>query len=424
VDLEFPDPPTPFAPAERGSRVAYRGGRLFDGTGAPVRDATTILVGGDTIVAVVDDDSDVVPAGVRVVDLDGRYVIPGLIDSHQHLATPPNRPVAEVALRRQVYGGVTTVRDMADDLRQLADLARASRVGEIAGPDIRYAALMAGPGFFADPRTWQVCRGETPGTVPWMQAITADTDLPLAVALARGTGAAAIKVYADLPGALVAAISREAHRQGTAVWAHAAVFPARPADVVAAGVDVVSHVTMLGYEALADAPGSYEDKPPLDRAGVRVDDPRVQAVLAEMARRGTVLDATASLSGRIGAAGDSELAARLTARAHQAGVAVSTGTDYETGLADPWPALHEELRFLAGHCAMSPAEVIRSATLVGARSAGAEASMGSVEPGKLANLVVLAADPTRDVANLAGIEFVLKRGRCFPRTEFEVDERG
>ena len=67
-------------------------------------------------------------------------------------------------------------------------------VGEIAGPDIYYAALMAGPGFFSDQRAAQVSAGGVPGHVPWMQAITDDTDLRLAVAQARGTYASAIKL--------------------------------------------------------------------------------------------------------------------------------------------------------------------------------------------------------------------------------------
>ncbi|MBR7831133.1 hypothetical protein KDK95_32810, partial [Actinospica sp. MGRD01-02] len=214
--------------------AAYRGATLLDGTGAPARPATTILVDGERI-RLIAPDADV-PAELleladTVVELDGRHVIPGLIDSHQHIATPPDRPTAEATLARDLYGGITATRDMADDLRQVSDLARAALVGEIPAPDIHYAALMAGPGFFDDPRTWQVSQGATPGQVPWMQAVDAGTDLPLAVAMARGTYATAIKVYADLPGETVAAITAEAHRQNIAVWAHAAVFPATPAQV-------------------------------------------------------------------------------------------------------------------------------------------------------------------------------------------------
>ena len=144
-------------------RVVYRDATIFDGTGAAPSAGMSLVVDGDRIVDVVETGRLVVPDGAEVVDLAGRFVIPGLVDSHQHLATPPDRAKAEAWLRQMVYGGVTAIRDMADDLRQVGDLARACLVGEIPGPDIHYAALMAGPGFFDDPRTWQVSQGETPG---------------------------------------------------------------------------------------------------------------------------------------------------------------------------------------------------------------------------------------------------------------------
>src|SRR5690606_13449342 len=139
-----------------------------------------------------------------------------------------------------LYSGITSTRDMADDLRNIADLARASRIHEIPGPDIYYAALMAGPSFFEDPRVQAASLGAVGGEVPWMRAISPQTDLTMAVAQARGTGASAIKIYANLPGAEVARITAEAHRQGVPIWAHAAVFPATPKEVLDAGADVVS----------------------------------------------------------------------------------------------------------------------------------------------------------------------------------------
>ncbi|MET8135719.1 amidohydrolase family protein [Streptomyces sp. NPDC005251] len=430
--------PAPHAPALKGTVAVYRGATLFDGTGRAARGATSIVIDGPVIRAVGDDAviAENLPAVAQVFDLDGRFVVPGLIDAHQHIATPPDRPVAEAVLRRLVHSGVTAIRDMADDLRQVGDLARATLVGEIPGPDIRYAALMAGPGFFDDPRTHQVSQGETPGAVPWMQAITKDTDLRLAVALARGTHASAIKVYADLDHTTVAAITEEAHRQGIPVWAHATVFPATPGQIVTAGVDSVSHVTLLAFEGTDEPLISYKNKPRVEyERFVAGDDRRIEQLFALMRQKGTVLDATAGMWASEALAGDgpedaaraaanTELAAVLTAQAHRAGVDIATGTDYETDPKDPFPALYAELAFLVRRCGMSPEQVLRSATLIGARSAGAEDIMGSVEAGKLANFVVLEDDPLRDIEHLRSVTLTVKRGRRFERRDFESTSAG
>ncbi|RIJ45012.1 hydrolase, partial [Maribellus luteus] len=238
--------------------VVYRDAGLIDGLGGGVKPHMAVIVEGAVIKAVLPDQqlSKADLKGAEVVDLSGRYLLPGLVDSHVHLATSPNRKRAEALMRREVYGGVTAVRDMAGDGRALADLARASRVGEIPGPDIFYAALMAGPGFFADQRTVSATQGATAGAVPWMQAVTSQTDLPLAVALARGTSASGIKTYADISGRLLARITAEAHRQGMRVWSHGILFPATPEEVVAAGVDVISHACQAGFQAAAPPPVS------------------------------------------------------------------------------------------------------------------------------------------------------------------------
>ena len=407
--MEFRGAPMPYAPPSDDTVSVFHGGTVGG------RGGTSIVVRGQRIAAVVPDQD--APADAEHIDLTGRYVIPGLIDTHQHLATPPDRPVAEAVLARQVAGGVTAVRDMADDLRQIADLARASLVGEIPGPDIRYAALMAGPSFFDDPRTWQVSQGAVPGEVPWMQAITPDTDLPLAVARAQGTGATAIKVYADLPAAVVAAITAEAHRQDMRVWAHATIFPASPLDAVVAGVDVLSHATSLAYEGEDLCHASYKNKPPIDYARfVGEDDPVVAALFAEMRARGTILDATASLW--IGRATDpsdhdqsmSALSIQLTRQAHRAGVEISTGSDYETAADRAWPSVIEEMLFLNRDCGISAAEVIRAATEVAARSAGALGDMGTLTPGKLANFVAVNGDPLSDLTRLRSPHCTVKRG--------------
>ena len=420
------------APSYAAEQVLYTNVSVIDGTGGPARAGQDILIDGERIVAVGAHNTLASHAATaRRVDLTGRFVIPGLIDSHVHLATPPNRLRAEAILRRQLYGGVTAVRDMADDLRAVGELSRASLVGEIPAPDIHYAALMAGPSFFEDPRVLAVSRGFTPGTAPWMQAIDKKTDLRTAVTLARGTSASAIKIYANLPAERVAAITAEAHRQKLMIWAHSAVFPARPAEVIAADVDSVSHVCYLGYEAQPEMLASYQDRTPVDEARLAPtgDDPVVARLFDAMLKRGTILDATGSLFVKFEAPRKADPKAkplrcggartiRLTQQAWRAGLPISTGTDFVNPAGDAWPEVHAELRYLAKDVGMPPLAVIHSATLVDARAAGQDKDMGSIEPGKLANFVILAADPLADIDNIEKIEMTVKRGREYRRADY------
>lgn len=400
--------------------VLYRGATLIDGTGGPPRANMSVLVEGERIRAVLPADDLSPPPGARVVDLSGKYLLPGLIDSHEHLATPPNRRRAEATLRRDIYGGVTAVRDMADDLRAVGELARASLKGEIPAPDIHYAALFAGPSFFDDPRTAATTYGHRPGHTPWMQAIDERTDLRQAVTLARGTSATAIKVYANLDARLVRRITAEAHRQGLQVWAHTAVYPATPAQVAAAGPDVMSHACSLAHQA-AGTPPTYQSRTPLDPAPFLAgDDPAVARVAATMQSREIILDATTSIyhqpRPRPGLC-SGELSDALVRQAWKAGVQISAGTDWVAPASDPWPTLHHELAALV-KLGMPPSEVIRAATLNGARAAARLSDMGTIAPGKLANLIVTSRDPTLDIENLKTLDLTVKRGREYRRAEY------
>jgi imidazolonepropionase-like amidohydrolase len=407
----------PFAPPQAGL-VLFRDATLIDGTGGPERAGMDVLVDGERIEKVF-PDTELDPGLVqkaKVVPLAGRFLMPGLIDAHVHLATPPNRRHAEALLRRDLYGGVTAVRDMADDLRAVGELARASLVGEIAGPDIYYAALMAGPDFFTDKRTIMVSAGGVPGHVPWMQAIVDDTDLHLAVAQARGTSATAIKLYADLSPELATKITTEAHRQDMLVWAHATLFPAKPSEVVAAGVDVISHACLLTREPEAHLP-SWKERPrkPSEPA-LFLDgrNPDLAALFTEMIRRKTILDPTIWVSSTC----EGKVAGAITGQAYRAGVLIDAGTDHVADWSDPWPDLFHELAEMTNKAGMPNSAVLQSATLISARAAGQQQDMGSIEPGKLANLVVLASDPVADLGNLRSVITIVKRGRMFERNAF------
>lgn len=423
----------PFAPAEKGVRVIYTGVTLIDGRGGPAQPGMAVITQGERIAKVLPlaQLDEATRQGATLIDLTGQYLIPGLIDSHQHMATPPNRVQAEAQMRRDVFGGVTAVRDMADDLRAINEYARAARVGEVPGPDIWTAALFAGPDFFDDPRTAAAAEGVTPGTVPWMRAVDDATNLAEAVTLARGTSAIAVKLYDNLRPQDVRAITAEAHRQGLRVWAHGMVFPTPPADVVAASVDSISHTCYLAYHISNPHPLTYKDRRLVEIDRLKGgDNPEMAALFRDMAKRGIILDATLRVyqeyDKRLAAKPDMkprphctlEVAAALTAQARREGVTIVTGTDGVPPAAHPWPALYDELALLHARAGMSTAEVIRAATLDGARVLGQEAEMGTVEAGKLANFVVLAKDPLADLGNLTSIRFTVKRGTRLDRTAY------
>ena len=420
-----------FAPPPETERVVYRGVTLIDGSGGPARTGMAVVTKGALIEAVV-PQSGLTPsqlAEAEVVELTGRFMIPGLIDSHQHLATPPHRSAAEAQMRRDLYSGITAARIMADDLRSIAELARASLTGELAGPDLHYAAFVAGPNFFSDVRTQAISAGWTPGETPWAQAIDSSTDIRLAIARARGTGATGLKIYANLEPRLVAALTAEAHQQEMAVWVHGMVFPTPPADVIAAGPDVISHTCYLAYQLSDPRPQSYQERFPVNYAAFESGDNAVMAGLfAEMRRRNIILDATlrvyAEADRRAAAPGgrpyhcNLDLAARLTDQARRAGVLIAAGTDGFTGHENRWPALIEELELLVARAGLSPMQAIRSATAIGAMTIRQQDQMGTIEAGKLANFVVLGADPSVDIANLRTALFTVKRGRRFGRSDY------
>jgi len=400
---------------------AYNHVRLIDGTGAPSRDDMAIVVKGERIVAI----TRAIAPGKNIVDMHGAIAMPGMINTHVHLATWPNLPYAEAIQRRNLYAGITAVRDMAGDTRELGFLARDARIGNFPSPDIYYASLMAGPEFFHDPRTVESTKGGlTPGDVPWMRAVSPKTDIPLAVAEAKGTGATAIKIYADLPAPLVSAITKEAHRQKLMVWAHAAVFPASPMQVADAGVDVMSHICMLGYQASAQMPRTYHNRAAVDAK--RVADPHaLDTLFADMKRRGTIMDATLYVYEVLDHMKDAnpppyctlKLASKILGEAYRAGVAISAGTDADSDWHDPLPALADEMVLLV-KAGMTPMDSIRAATSVAARAIGQQRDMGTLEAGKLANIVFLAKDPLADIANVKAVTLTVKRGLEFPRSAF------
>jgi len=401
------------------ARVIYRGATLIDGSGAAPRSDMAIIVDGERIKAIV-PSAQLDAAATRdyqLRDMQGQYVLPGLIDTHVHYATRPDRPYAEAELKRDLYAGITAVRDMAGDARALADLARAALLVEIPAPDIFYAAVAAGPSFFSDPRTHAAGLGVQPGQVPWLQAITEQTDLAHAVTLARGTGATGLKIYANLPGPLVRGLIAEAQRQHFPVWTHQQVYPATPYDSL--GATSVSHACMIARYVREPGKAQYGHGGEPSYAGLTAGDPGIARYIAALAQSGTIMDATLSVYQPAGPHCHTELAGQIVQAMHRAGIPLTAGTDSDVDARDPFPALNHELELLVQYAGLTPAEVITAATRNAAAALGKQAEFGTLAPGKLANLLFVRNDPTRDIANLRSVTLTVKRGHPYARADYQ-----
>jgi imidazolonepropionase-like amidohydrolase len=399
---------------------------IIDGNGGPPRGGMTIVISGERIVSVFPDGKQKPPPRAQVIDMIGRYLIPGLIDSHVHLISGADEKDAAARVQRfALLGGITSVRDMAGDALALAAAAKAAMNPESPSPRIYFSALMAGPAFFQDPRARASAHGGTAGEVPWLRSITPQTDVSKVIGEAKATGATGIKIYADLPADLITRITDEAHRQGLRVWSHATVFPARPGDAVAAGVDVISHSAYLVWEGASVVPASYRARLSGDYDAVPVESAPITRLLERMRAQGTVLDATLFVFESQARSKQTPPGVRdmgklvtwseaVTRRAHDLKVRVVAGTDsIGTPEREKYPNLHEEMRLLAEKCGFTPIEAITAATRTGAEILGIDKDFGTIDTGKIADLVALSADPTADIHNTTKILWVMKSGRVW-----------
>lgn len=399
--------------------------RLIDGSGAPARNVQRLLVRDGRIVAIDAEGTPPAPAAGEPwtrLDLGGTSVMPGLIDTHVHVARfPDTRTQAERILRQAVQGGVTAVRDLAGDARALAELQRGLAAGEWIGPHLVYSALVGGGDIFGEGPTTQMSPGWPPGSAPWARRIDAATDLRLTLAEARGTGARNLKLYGDVAPDLARAVLGEAARQDMLTTAHATVFSARPSDLVEAGVGSLAHAPYLVWEAVDEVPTDFRKRTEGPWASVPPDHPRLLALYRRMAARGTSLDATLyvykamkNYSPEVKADWtDAAFAwgAQATRIAREQGVRVTAGTDWFEPREGELPHTHEELALLVEHAGFSPMQAIVAGTSNGAIALGLDAETGTIAVGKSADLLVLEADPLRDIRHTQRIRMTFRAGR-------------
>lgn len=393
------------------SSLLVRNVSVIDGTGAAPRPGLDVMVRNGRISQLGVSLGE--PADITV-DGRGLFLMPGLTDAHVHLSGMPWAERAE-QLRRVLRGGVTMVYDVASDLRNTSDLSRAALVNEIESPAIYYAALFAGPPFFTDPRVVATSRGYKPGEAPWNRVIDADTDLVRAVAEARGAGATSIKLYAALDAPTVRRIGDEAKRQNVRLIAHATVFPAKPSDLVAAGVKMLAHTAYLAWEGSPPTP-DFPKRASGDFAGVPADGPVIGKLLQSMKQNDVSLNPTLWIFAE-GTPKDDLSAARITwqnvvtKRAQDLGVVLAAGVDSLMTSGDPLPMIHKELEVMVTGAGLTPLQAITAATRGAAHAIGVDDSRGTVALGKAADFLIVSADPSADIRNTRKIRYVIKDGR-------------
>lgn len=405
--------------------VVFRNANLFDAETGRSRPGTTVVVSGNRIQAVGPDGSVAIPAGAEVIDAAGKALVPGLFDMHVHLglASGPMHLAA----------GVTSVRDLANDTTVFPQVAAEWNAGTKVGPRVVVmAGFIDGSGPFAGPTG---LRADTPEQARAHVAWYADH------------GYTHIKLYSSLKPELVAVVTDEAHRRGMRVSGH---IPEgmTAAEAVRAGFDEIQHANMVFLNFLSDTldtrtPHRFSG-PAQDAALLDLDSDSVRAFVALLRERGTVLDPTLNVFERLFTARPGEvdpvLAAvatrlpltvqrglrggglpvpegmdqryresfdaflALVAMMHRAGIPIVPGTDAMAGF-----ALHHELE-LYERAGIPANEVLQIATLGSARVARREADLGSIAPGKLADLVLVDGDPAVRMRDIRNVELVMKDG--------------
>ena len=412
-------------PTGQHGLLALEGLTVLDMTGAAPREGTTILIDDGRIAELYPTGSRPAPPGARARDQSGRYAIPGLIDAHVHLTSPFERPGQQDSLSHfLLLGGITAIRDMAGDGVVLRERSRAAMVGSVLSPRIFYSTVVGGAEFFAkDSRASGIAHGGVPGQLEWQRSVANERDAVAAAEGAKRIGATGVKLYAELSPELVGAVSRAAHAHGLKVWSHAAIVPAKPSDAVSAGVDVLSHVFMTVLETKEALPPTYGEALDLSTYAEPPATPALTSLFAEMQRRGTMLDATLVAARRLDRGhrvregdlshmrGVERWALEAARLAHRAGVRFVAGTDLSGYPGhNILPTLHEELAMYVEEVGMTPEEALATATRNGGEMLGDESGLGTIEPGKVADLVILGANPFTNIRNTRTIVHVVKAG--------------
>lgn len=357
----------------------------------PMADATLVLSGGK--IERIARGAVTPPAGADVIDLQGRYVLPGLIDAHTHIAD-------RAAAGRALESGVTTVRSASTAFFQDVGLRELVRRGVLAGPDVVAAGLFVtgdlGESVLADPRLAALAGGvSTPDELRTLVRVNLDHGVD--VIKTRATERAGLpeqdprkQTYTE---AQLRVIVETAAAKGIPVMCHAHGDEGARA-AVRAGVRSIEHGTYLTDTTLALMKQrgtyfvpTYSTVVDITEPGGDYDNPalriRGQAMLPSLRR--------------------------AIQHAHQMGVKIVAGGDTPYGPESAVRIPHEVVRFV--ELGMTPLEAIQSATTVAAELLGIERRTGSLQEGLEADLIVVGGNPLEDITAVEDVQVVISNGR-------------
>jgi imidazolonepropionase-like amidohydrolase len=399
---------------------AILGGTLIDGTGRPpVRDAA-ILVEGGTIRAVGPRLGLTVPENAEVVDATGRTVLPGMVDSHVHVYTTGFSPVAPKG-DELAYGGVVAANNLRTALQAGVTTARDVASGHV-GLAMRTAierGVWIGPRLYVCGRGICMTGGHGSGGVRGglgVHEVNGAAAIRAAIREERKAGVNLIKIltshrspHPEYTQAELNAAVDEAHRLGLRIAVHAATF-ATTRMAVEAGFDTIEH----GIEIDADTAAGMAEKGIIlvSTLWVLHDIYReTQEIKATYERIGEYahhpnyawLEETLQVYRHIHATLPETM--RIV-REHK--VRIAAGTDNVRASA-PFVSMAEEAEYLV-EFGLTPMEAIEAVTRVGAEAIGEEDRFGTVEPGKLADLILVDGDPLSEIAALKRVSWVMKEG--------------
>lgn len=410
-----------------GGGLVITNARLFDPVTRKLTPNATIVVRGNTVESISGPD---VPA-FEHIDAKNRVVIPGLWDMHTHNGDDDG-PL-------DILNGVTSVRDLGNDIDTILGLQKKWQSGQAVGPRVVLAGLVDGKGPYAGPTKMLVDNEE---------------EARAAIDTYASKGFEQIKIYSSVKPELVPVMARYAHSKGLRVSGHIPAFM-RAEDAVRAGYDEIQHVNMLMLNFMPDvketqtrlrltAPAERSASIDLKSAEVKafidlllehhtVVDPTLGVFEGDyVARKGTMSPVLAAAADRLppqvrrGALtgglpvpeGKDQTfrdsfanMVRMVRMLYDAGVPIVAGTDGMAGF-----ALHRELELYVQAGIPAP-EVLRIATLGAATVMHRDDKLGRVAPGKLADLVILDGDPTTNISDVRKVRTVVKDGNVFDSDE-------